>query len=148
MKKLLLLTAFTLFLSCSKDDEQDPTTKELEINVVNVSGTWRIDKVIRADGGLEDYSGICPGTSMVITILEYGVLRIAYTRPDCVTLANDSASGWSFNAGYTFAFTGSDLEGMAVKSLTTTKMRTEYATPSPMQIGGNGTIKGLLLVKQ
>jgi hypothetical protein len=57
MKKLILIATLMLSLSCSKDEKYDVTQDTSYFNLANdrFRGVWYFDKVIKADGSIQNY---------------------------------------------------------------------------------------------
>jgi hypothetical protein len=67
MKKILVLGLVMLFIfSCNKDDNETNEETQVEKTWANVLGNWKLIKLKRPDGTIDDYTPQCPSKIAVL----------------------------------------------------------------------------------
>lgn len=93
MKKIINLIAVTLLLlGCSNGDGNNGIPlSNLNFQDQRLKGFWYIDKVIQADGSIEDYTHSCPTERDRVEFLHYKIQEHHYYS-DCFTHIGESCN--------------------------------------------------------
>ncbi|MBC8883859.1 hypothetical protein H9X57_12435 [Flavobacterium piscinae] len=124
-KTILILATILLSYSCSKDNEEyDPRNDLSYINFQNerFKGIWYFDKVIKADGSIEDYVHMCPAnkdyadfqSNRIMDFLHWDTENCSdfYVQTNC---QNFQVQGYTLSSRYTHYEGTYSLQGNALR---------------------------------
>jgi hypothetical protein len=153
-KTILALFIITLFYSCSDDgkDEYDITDDLSYLNFQNerFKGVWYFNKVIKADGSIENYNHFCPANKDYVDF-QPSFIRDYYhwDTNDCNFLSYGFSCGNYFVNGYTLTNCNSVVEGNYSYSNATNTLRVDYTTVRFFSNPDNNmvNVKGLIFTR-
>ena len=124
-KPILILATILLSYSCSKDKEEyDPRNDLSYINFQNerFKGIWYFDKVIKADGTIEDYVHMCPTNKDYADFQSFKIMDFlhwdtqdcsnSYIRTNC---QNFQVQGYKLWSCYTYYDGTYSMQGNALR---------------------------------
>ena len=106
MKKLILIATLMLSLSCSKDEKYDVTQDTSYFNLANdrFRGVWYFDKVIKADGSIQNYIHTCPFKKDYVDFHPIAIKDYFHFEPqDCENITQSTSSLYFQISGYTMS---------------------------------------------
>ncbi|MGL2963672.1 hypothetical protein ACSVH2_07620 [Flavobacterium sp. RSB2_4_14] len=124
MKKIITLFAVVFLLSCSKDDDG---TKAVTFQ--NLTGQWKFKSIVRANGTVIPYTGLCPTQTDYIEIFSYRKIVTYNYYPDCINTENFGCSDYTLTEddmiyGSSFLF-----DEAIVTNLTSSGFKIEFTEP-------------------
>ncbi len=127
MKKLIILLSLVLFVSCSKSE--DKTQTYLPLTYQNLVGKWNFKSVIRANGTIVPFVGLCPAQTDYIEVFNYGKIVTYNYYQDCVSTSNHGCSDYTYNANNMIMASSFLFDNATVTNLNASGFRIEFAEP-------------------
>jgi hypothetical protein len=127
MKKILALFAIALLLSCSKDDDST-----LPVTFQNLSGQWKFKSIVKADGTVIPYAGLCPSQTDYFEIFPYRKIVTYNYNQDCINTADNGCTDFNLTEDDRITVCSLVFDGAKVTHLTSSGFKIEYAQPRPL----------------
>lgn len=127
MKNIVTLLALVLLLSCSKDEDgSKPVTFQ------NLAGQWKIKSIIKADGSVIPYTGLCPSQTDYIEIFAYRKIVTYNYNQDCINTQDNGCTDFSLDANNRILVCSLLFDDAIVSNLSASGFKIEYDEPRPL----------------
>ncbi|TBX68336.1 hypothetical protein EZL74_08475 [Flavobacterium silvisoli] len=141
MKKIITLLAVSLLLSCSKSDDSS-----LPVTFQNMVGKWKYKSIIKADGTVIPYVGMCATKTDYAEIFNYRKIVTYNYYMDCNGISNFGGSDYSFNSNNVIHVSSELFDEAKITNLTSSGFTLEFDPPKSLNFMAEGVYDAKALV--